>query len=93
MAIKNYGLKGFGNHYIEFYLEEIKEINRCLKQRFDLYTDKDIKLNRIAIKSHIIEARKWEQELIKGSLKSNKDIKIELSEKRFILNGKMWYVI
>ncbi len=86
-------LKGFGKNYLEFYFEELKEIKMHLKQRFDLYKDNDITLNRRAIKSHIIKAREWEQWLLASSLKDNKDIKIELSEKRFILNGKMWYVV
>ena len=64
-----------------------------LKQRFELYKNSDITLNRRAIKGHIMKAREWEKWLLESSLKDNKNIKIELSEKRFILNGKIWYII
>ena len=86
-------LKGFEKNYLEFYFEELKEIEMYLKQRFELYKNSDIILNRRAIKGHIMKAREWEQWLMESSLKDNKNIKIELSEKRFILNGKMWYVV
>ena len=38
-------LKGFGNHYLEFYFEELKEVKMHLKQRFELYKDSYIVLN------------------------------------------------
>ncbi len=38
-------LKGFGKNYLEFYFEELKELEMYLKQRFELY-----KGNRAGVK-------------------------------------------